>query len=223
MSFFRRAGITIRCACRGAVLAVPDRDVLLDACEPGQRRRLQACLATRPIEAPVWSVHWGKTVGDALYPNDIIAVLRRDDIVVELAYAQKGFLAEMLTVPGVRVALGTRLGRLERRAKSAAAPEPPSNAILRQFVSRQRRDAELIAALHAELARLQAELSVRRPPADRSDRPVGTVADPKFTRLKHEFSKRYHPDAAPPGDVDRVRRARVFQEFWPIVEEIERS
>jgi hypothetical protein len=49
------------------------------------------------------------------------------------------------------------------------------------------------------------------------------VSELKFRRLKHEFSKRFHPDARAPGDAERERRALVFQEFWPIVEEIERS
>ena len=135
MSFFRRTEITIRCACRSTTLTVPDRDSLLDACEPGLRRRLQACLAKQPADAPAWSVHWEKSAGDALRPHDIVAVLRRAEVTVELCYMQKGVFAEMLVAQGTRVPASARLARLERRAK---APERPTNDILRQFVSRQR-------------------------------------------------------------------------------------
>jgi len=209
MSFFRRTEIAIRCACRGLTLTVPDRDSLLNACEAGQRRRLQACLAKQHANAATWSVQWNKSAGDALRPDDVVAVLRGDDVIVELAYAQKGILAEAMAAQGTRVAAGTLLARLERRAKAA---EPTTTALLRQFVARQRTDAELIAALRREIATLQAQRG-----------PAARAPDRKFTRLKHEFSKRYHPDARPSGDAERLLRARVFQEFWPVVEEIERS
>ncbi|HXO00537.1 MAG TPA: hypothetical protein VN900_00680 [Stellaceae bacterium] len=225
MRFFRRTEITIRCACRGTTLAVPDRDSLLDTCEQGQRRRLQHCLAKRPADAPSWAVQWGKSAGDALRPQDVVAVLHREDIIVELAYAQRGILAEMLVAQGERVAAGTQLARLERRAK--AIPPPPTKDILRQYVERQRRDAETIKHLEAALAqhqqlsdRLQGEILMLR---TRQTPGTAEVFELKFKRLKHEFSKRFHPDARPPGDAERERRALVFQEFWPIVEKIERS
>jgi len=194
---------------------VPDHDRLLNACEPGERRRLQRWLGPPSANEPPWLVQWQKMPGDALQPDDVVATLSRDKIFVELSYAQRGVLAEWLVTRGAQVATGTPLARLERRSKTVPvrAPEPPSNAVLRQFVARQRRDAETIAALQAELNALQARLE--------SDAAGG--GDAKFRRLKHEFSKRYHPDAAPAGDGDHAGRARVFQEFWPIVEEIDRS
>ena len=227
MSFFRQSGITIRSACRGTTLAMPDRDALLDACEQGQRRRLQSCLAKHSADAPSWSVQWGKRAGDVLRPQDIVAVLRCDDVTVELAYAHKGILAEVLIAPGTRVATGTRLARLERRARAVVQPELPTKEVLRQFVSRQRQDAEMITSLQAELTihrqlvgRLRSEIAALGPYRGPGEE---MTPDPKFRRLKLEFSKHYHPDARPLGDAERMRRERVFQEFWPIVEEIERS
>lgn len=213
MRFFRRSDITVRCGYRGTTLAVPDHDALLDACEPGQRRRLQSCLAREPIDTPSWLVEWRKSAGDMLRPKDIVAILRCEEVAVELAYGHKGILAEMLVMGGTRVGAGAQLARLERRAKTVAAPEPPTRELLRQFVSRQRRDAALIAALQAELAALRQQRGWDG----------GITADIKFKQLKTAFSKHYHPDTRPPGDEERGRRERVFQEFWPIIEEIERS
>jgi hypothetical protein len=213
--FFHRPELTVRCASRGLALAAPDRDRLLDACEESQRRRLQRALGEASTDEPPWEVQWQKMPGEVLKPEDVVVTLHRDGIMVELAYAQRGVLAEWLVTRGAKVTMGTRLALLERRAKTAPAPAPqlPSNAILRQFVARQRRDAETIAALQAELAFLQARLN--------SGAAAGS--DAKFRRLKLEFSKRFHPDALPAGHEERERRARVFQEFWPVFEEIERS
>jgi pyruvate/2-oxoglutarate dehydrogenase complex dihydrolipoamide acyltransferase (E2) component len=214
--FFHQPVLTVRCPSRSLALVVPDRDRLLNVCEPAERRRLQRCLGKPSEHELPWVVQWQKMPGDALDPGEVVATLGRDGVLVELSYAQRGTLTEWLVTRGTPVAVGTRLALLERRAKTAPAraPEPPSNALLRQYVARQRSDAETIAALQAELALLQARLE------------SGAVAsgdDAKFRRLKLEFSRRFHPDVAPAGDAERERRARVFQEFWPVVEEIERS
>ena len=213
--FFHRPEITVHCTVRGLTLSAPNRDQLLDSCEEGQRRRLQRALGETAADEPPWEVQWQKMPGDVLKPEDVVVTLHRDGVFVELTYAQRGVLAEWLVTRGTKVAMGTRLALLERRAKAAPAraPEPPSNALLRQFVARQRRDAETIAALQTELAFLQARL-------DSGGTPGG---DARFRRLKLEFSKRFHPDARPTSDPERERRARVFQEFWPVFEEIERS
>ena len=226
MNFFRRADITVRCAYRGTTLAVPDRDALLDACEAGQRRRLQWVLARQASDAPPWSVQWAKATGDDLRPRDVVALLRAEGVAVELAYAQRGVLAEALVASGARVAAGTALARLERRAK-AGASAGTTTGVLKQYVLRQRQDAETIRSLQAALSeqqelvrRLRGELGALRQEQTASE---ATMVDFKFRRIKHEFSKRYHPDAGPRGDAERARRERVFQEFWPIVEEIDRS
>lgn len=213
--FFHRPELTVHCPSRGLALVAPDRDRLLNACEPGERRRLQRYLGKTSAHEPPWLVEWQKMPGDALHPDEVVATLSRDGILVELSYAQRGVLAEWLVTRGAMVAMGTRLALLERRAKAAPtpAPEAPSKAILRQFVARRRRDAETIAALQAELVALQARL----------DSGATLGGDAKFRRLKLEFSKRFHPDARPASDAERERRARVFQEFWPVLEEIERS
>lgn len=215
MMFFRRDEVTVHCTLRGLTLSVPDRDRLLNACEPNQRRRLQRRLGAASANDAPWLVQWQKSPGDPLGPDAVVATLHRDGIVVELACAQKGVLGEWLVVRGEHVPSGAPLGTLERRAKPAAAtpsPEPPTTALLRQFVARQRQDAATIASLQAELAALQGRLT-----AD------GSVRDVKFKRLKLEFSKRYHPDMRPGSDAEREHRLRVFQEFWPVVEVIDRS
>jgi hypothetical protein len=215
MMFFRRDELTVRCTLRGLTLSAPDRDRLLNACEPSRRRRLQRCLGPVSASEPPWLVQWQKSPGDPLQPDDVVATLHRDGVVVELAYAQKGVLGEWLVLRGEQVPSGARLATLERRARPAAAapaPDPPTKALLRQFVARQRQDAALIATLQAELAALKGRLT--------SD---VAVNDMKFKRLKLEFSKRYHPDARPGSDAERAHRQLVFQEFWPVVEAIERS
>jgi pyruvate/2-oxoglutarate dehydrogenase complex dihydrolipoamide acyltransferase (E2) component len=214
--FFHRPEITLRCTVRGLTLSVPDRDQLLDACEEGQRRRLQRCLGEATADDPGWEVQWQMMPGDTLKAHDVVVTLHRGGVLVELAYAQKGVLAEWLVTRGAYAAMGAKLAVLERRAKqapAAALPPRPAPDMLRQFVARQRRDAEMIAKLQSELAALQARLVLGAP----------SGSDVKFKRLKYEFSKRFHPDARPLGDADRERRAKIFQEIWPILEEIERS
>jgi hypothetical protein len=208
--FFHRGELIVRCAYRGLALSVPDHDRLLNACAPGERRRLQRLLGRPNANGPGWLIQWHKNPGDLLQPNDVVATLSRDGVVVELAYAQGGTLAERLAGQDQGVGAGKRLARLERRAKE---PPPPTVALIRQYVARQREDAKTIATLEAQLAMLQAHLTTG----------PGMAPDAKFKRLKHEFSRRYHPDTRLPGDEERLRRERVFQEFWPIVEEIERS
>jgi hypothetical protein len=236
MSWFGRSDITIRCGFRGAALTVPNVQRLLDACPGNQHRRLRRRLARISPDDPLWSVQWLKSEGDRLAPNDIIAALRHGDVVVEVASAQRGLLSAVFVPDGERVRMGVRLAALERRRapERRKPPEPPqreepgpANEVLRQFVARQRRDAGLIASLQSELsdhqqivAQLRGEIVALR--AGRAGAPsVG--ADPKFRRLKHEFSKRFHPDARVTDEVERARRTQVFQEIWPILEEIERS
>jgi hypothetical protein len=211
--FFRRDDLTVRSTFRGLTLSVPDHDRLLNACEENQRRRLQRCLGPVSASEPPWVVQWQKMPGDTLQPDEVVATLHRDGVVVELGYAQRGVLAEWLVRRGEEVMSGTRLATLERRAKAAPARTASTNAVLQQYVARQRSDAKTIAKLQSELAALQARLVVGALSAN----------DVKFKRLKYEFSKRFHPDALPLGNADRERRAQVFQEFWPILEEIERS
>jgi pyruvate/2-oxoglutarate dehydrogenase complex dihydrolipoamide acyltransferase (E2) component len=159
-------------------------------------------------------VQWRKFAGDTLRAREVVAVLRQDEIVVELAYAQRGVLAETFIPRGEPVAAGMELARLERRARTV--PSPPPKDLLRRYVARQRRDAEMIRQLQAALAEQQLSGRISVPE-------TAATYELKFKRLKHEFSKRFHPDARPPGDAERERRELVFREFWPIFEEIERS
>lgn len=236
MGFFRRTELNLRCICRGTALAAPTRDELLDACDAGRRRALQQNFAKYTADDPVWTVQWLKAAGEWLRPNDVVARLRADEVVVELVYAQRAKIAEMLVLPGVRVANSATLARLERRAsKAAGQPQTRLLEAVSQFATRQRQDAEMIAALQHDLTghqqlvtRLREQIAALQsqpgpPRGQDGDQTRRDIADPKFRRLKHEFSKRYHPDARAVSDAERALRTRVFQEFWPIVEEIDRS
>ena len=207
MMFFRHPELTVRCVFRGLSLSVPDRDRLLNACDPAQRHRLQRSLAKAAADEAPWEVQWQRMPGEPLQPDEVVVALHRDGVVAELTSAQRGTLGEWLVTRGALVGEGAPLGILERRKKAPASPD-----LVRQYVVRQRRDAETIAGLKAELAMLKARL-VTAPGA-------GEV---KFKRLKLEFSKHFHPDAGSSDDAERALRTRVFQEFWPVVEEIERS
>ena len=232
MRLFRRDDITIVCLVRGATLVVPDEGRLLDACPPEHHRRLRRVL--EKAEADGWTVEWRKPVGAELQARDVVAVLRCAESVVELAYGQRGVLTEVLTVESGQVLPGTRLARVARVPPKAESVEPPPeqphsiNELLRHFVARQRSDAETIKRLESDLAeyrqmaeRLNSEVFQLRAgsPATRN-RPT---TNSKIKRLKHEFSKRFHPDGRPADDAERAFREQVFREFWPILDEIDRS
>lgn len=214
MMFFRRPELTISYVHRGLTLTVPDRDRLLNACEASERRRLQRLLGPGPDDEASWEVQWQKMTGDALQAGDVVVALHRNGVVAEMAFAQRGTLGEWRVTRGALVGTGGKLAALERRAKATAAPASASNELLRQFVARQRRDAETIASLQAQLAMLQAR---------RAESTSSNGSDMKFRRLKREFSKRFHPDALPAAEPERAFRELIFREFWPILEEIERS
>src|SRR6201986_2071242 len=91
--FFRRDDLTVRSTFRGLTLSVPDHDRLLNACEEGQRRRLQRNLGPASGSTS-WVLQWQKMPGEPLVPEEVVATLHRDGVIVELAYAQRGVLAE---------------------------------------------------------------------------------------------------------------------------------
>lgn len=201
---FRRLPITVSCAFRGGSLSAPPGERLVKACPEAQRRRLRRRLARAPA---LWTVSWDKSPGDELQPRDRVAVLLGKGVVVELRCARRGVLGERLVGEGEAVAPGTRLAAIRRPAPPDAAADGRArlHEAMLQFMARRRRDAERIRDLQRELEAL---------------RRAG--GDAKFRRLKLEFSKRFHPDG---GADERERRHRqlVFQEFWPVVEAIERS
>jgi hypothetical protein len=226
MHFLLRGELTVRCAFRGPPVTVPAAARLLKSCPRRQRRRLHRRLAQVADTERSWMVDWRKATGEPVRPRDIIAVLRSDDIVVEVAAAQHGRLVETIVAGGTWAAAGTQLGTLGK----AASPEPPPerksakdgelDELLAQLLVHRQRDAETIKRLQTALAmsqqlteRLRSEVQALQAGA----------ADPKFRRLKHEFSKHFHPDTRPPGDAERDRLEQIFREFWPVVEEIERS
>lgn len=219
----------LRCTFRGAVLTVPNAERLLKSGPSATRRRLRRRLATIAGQDAGWSLHWLKQAGDELRPNEIVALLQAPDIVVELVCAQRAFLGEVLVSGGACAKAGARLAAIRKPAKEAS-PMPaaaPANDLLLKLTSRHRQDIELIKRLQSELseqhilvAQLRHEIAMLQ---DSGEPSAPRAGDRKFRRLKREFSRHFHPDSRPPGDAERERRERVFQEFWPIVEEIERS
>lgn len=244
MNFFSRSEITVRCSFRGNSLAAPHVERLLSSCHDSERNRLRRALARIGHDEQAWQLTWERQPGDRLVANNRVAVLRLRNLVVELLYAQAGVLTEILVPGGERVRGGDRLAsvaRPERAAKPApAAPssEPPPAAddetreMVMQLLARRRQDAEQIKNLRIqlsdkqrELGQLRGELTLLRvrQGAGEGGNAGPRSSDRKFVRLKHEFSKRFHPDGVAADLAERQLRTRVFQEFWPIVEQIERS
>lgn len=233
MMFFRRAEIAIRCPFRGAVMAAPKLARLVAACPEAQRARLERRLAKLAPRDQLWSVRWCKERGDDLRPRDVVAVLELDGINVELATLSHGILVEPQAAEGDRVAPGAALAKIGRPLRAMSRTQKMGE-LLAQYTSRHVRDLEEIKGLQNQLSenrkligQLRGEiLSLRgRQNAEYLGARLASAAtDRKFRRLKQEFSKHFHPDGRRTADSDeRRRRELVFQEFWPIVEQIERS
>jgi pyruvate/2-oxoglutarate dehydrogenase complex dihydrolipoamide acyltransferase (E2) component len=232
MMLFRRAEIPIRCPFRGATMAAPKLARLIDACPEASRGRLQRRLMKIPPEGRLWSVSWRKGRGDDVHPRDVVAVLALDGIVVELVTLRYGVVAEPQVQEGVTVAFGGALAKIGKPVKAMSRTQKMGE-LLAQYASRHIRDLEEIKRLQSQLSedrkligQLRGEiLSLRgRQNAEYLGARIASAAnDRKFRRLKQEFSKHYHPDARAGDPDERRRRELVFQEFWPIVEQIERS
>jgi hypothetical protein len=232
MMLFRRGEIPVRCPFRGATMAAPKLARLIDACPEGQRGRLQRRLAKLAPDNLLWSVEWRKGRGDDIRPQDVVAVLTLDGITIELVSLRHGILVEPQAGQGASIAFGAALAKIGKPVKAMSRTQKLGE-LLAQYTSRHVRDLEEIKGLQRQLSedrkligQLRGEiLSLRgRQNAEYLGARLGQAAnDRKFRRLKQEFSKHYHPDARG-GDADeRRRRELVFQEFWPIVEQIERS
>jgi len=213
-------------------MSVPKEARLLDACPEAWRGRLQRRLMKIAPEDRVWSVHWRKGRGDDLRPQDVVAVLELGGVTVELVSLRYGLLVEPQAGEGAAIASGTALAKIGKPVKAMSRTQKLGE-LLAQYTARHAHDLEQIKALQSQLAedrkligQLRGEiLSVRgRQNAEYLGARLASAAnDRKFRRLKQEFSKHYHPDARA-GDADeRRRRELVFQEFWPIVEQIDRS
>jgi hypothetical protein len=233
MSLSLRSEIIVRIICRGTTLFVPDRDALFAACDVRHHGGLEEHLAKHPADGPAWAVDWSKAAGDWLNPGDVVARLHGEAIVVELVYGQSAKLGERLVPTGAHVATGAALARLERRGKVERRAKPIGSAQTQllqsfsQFAVREMQDAETIAALRSELEMQQRLVDTLRGEIAflRSRQAVvpDLNSDPRFRRLKHEFGKHFHPDAGRADDAERQARVRVFQEFWPVFEAIEKS
>jgi hypothetical protein len=232
MMLFRRAELPIRCPFRGATMTAPKLARLLEACPEVQRGRLRRRLTKIAPEDRLWSVHWRQERGDDVRPRETVAVLDLGGITVELVSLRHGILVEPQVPEGAEVAFGATLAKIGKPVQPMSRTQKQAE-LLAQFTSRHIRDLDEIKGLLHQLAenrklvgQLRGEiLSLRgRQNAEYLGARLASAAnDPKFRRLKQEFSKHYHPDART-GDADeRRRRELVFQEFWPIVEKIERS
>jgi hypothetical protein len=230
MNFFGRSEITVRCTFRGNSLAVPHAERLLDSCRDEHRRRLRRELASLSVDDQLWSVNWHKKAGEALRPQDLVGVLRLKDMFVELVYVRNGVLLETNVAEGERARVGSKLAEIRKPVAPAPPPdrEKARTDFLLKLMLRHRRDVEGLekAALdlseHRQLVD-QLRLEIRSLRAQQASAEPAGSDDRKFKRLKIEFSRHFHPDGCPLGETERQRRQRVFQEFWPIVEEIERS
>lgn len=232
MMLFRRAEIAIRCPFRGSTMSAPKLARLVDACPQAQRGRLQKRLAKIAPEDRLWSVQWRKERGDDLRPRDVVAIIALAGLTVELTTLHYGILVEPQVEEGAGVALGAPLAKIGQPVRAMSRTQKMGE-LLAQYTSRHIQDLDEIKGLQAQLAesrelvgRLRGEiLSLRgRQNAEylsARSRQAGT--DRKFRRLKQEFSKRYHPDGSAADADDRRRRELVFREFWPIVEQIDRS
>lgn len=134
-----------------------------------------------------------------------------------------GILLALLIVAAILAArravlwLGRRLGRLTTRQGRPLTPPQ-----LRLRVSRRvaRAQQDRIAALTAELERTRARLRVAERERDTLRATEGTEG--RFQRAKRAFALHFHPDRLRGHPEARVRR-RIFQEFWPELQRIERS
>jgi hypothetical protein len=232
MMFFRRAEIAIRCPFRGSAMAAPKLTRLIAACPDEQRTRLEKRLAKIAPAEQVWSVRWRKGRGDDLRPREVVAVLDLEGITVELVSLSHGILVEPQAADGGRVKPGAALAKIGKPVRAMSRTQKLGE-LLAQYTSRHIHDLDEIKGLQGQLSenrkligQLRGEiLSLRgRQNAEYlGTRLTSGATDRKFRRLKQEFSKHYHPDGRP-GDADEQRRRElVFQEFWPIVERIERS
>ena len=85
----------------------------------------------------------------------------------------------------------------------------------------RRRQAERLERLEAELSRTRRLL--RAAERERDALRAGAVGpQSRFQRAKRAFALHFHPDRLRTHPEARVRR-RIFQEFWPILQRIERS
>lgn len=71
------------------------------------------------------------------------------------------------------------------------------------------------AAFHAgELSRLRARLA---------DQPASGESGAKFREAKNAFARRFHPDVVKCGPEERKLRTMMFQEYWGVLERIDRK
>ncbi|HEY1798322.1 MAG TPA: hypothetical protein VGG57_19570 [Stellaceae bacterium] len=213
-------------------MAVPKLARLLDISPAGQRTRLQKRLAKIAPEDQLWSVQWRKDKGDDIRPQDVVAALALGGVTVELVTLGYGIFVEPQVDEGALVAFGAALAKIGKPVKAMSRSQKLGE-LLAQYTSRHVRDLDEIKGLQSQLAenrklvgQLRGEiLSLRgRQNAEYLSARLGKAAsDPKFRRVKQEFSKHYHPDGRVADADERRRRELVFQEFWPIVEQIDRS
>jgi hypothetical protein len=115
------------------------------------------------------------------------------------------------------------LGLLVRRGWRAMRRYlgPVAGRPLRLSRSIRRHQAERLETLGAELARTRRLL--RTVERERDALRAGAAGpQSRFQRAKRAFALHFHPDRLRTHPEGRIRR-RIFQEFWPILQRIERS
>lgn len=122
-------------------------------------------------------------------------------------------LALLLVGAGLAVA---RFWRALRRRLAPAAGSP-----LRLSRAIRRRQAARLEGMEAELARTRRLLRAAERERDML-RAGAAVPESRFKRAKRAFALHFHPDRLRVHPEARVRR-RIFQEFWPVLQKIERS
>lgn len=125
-----------------------------------------------------------------------------------------GILLALLVVgAGAAVLRGWRALR-RRLAPLAGSPLRLSRAI-------RRRQAARLEGMAEELARTRRQLRLAERERD-ALRAGAAVPEGRFQRAKRAFALHFHPDRLRVHPEARVRR-RIFQEFWPVLQKIERS
>ena len=125
-----------------------------------------------------------------------------------------GILLALLLVGAGMAALRAWRALRRRIAPAAGTPLRLSRAI-------RRRQAARIEGMEAELARTRRLL--RAAERERDALRTGSARpESRFQRAKRAFALHFHPDRLRMHPEARVRR-RIFQEFWPVLQKIERS
>ena len=86
---------------------------------------------------------------------------------------------------------------------------------VRSSTSDQQRESWKVRALMAEALALEATAKI----SNNGGR--GNVVDTRYAALKRFLAKRFHPDYAPGGGIEKIVRNEIFKEIWNEIERLE--